>query len=80
MAKAQCARYGLTSAAEKAHNKARLELAKGIPNHLKNKPFEIVNLDDDTENAGPKNSSQDRSLSEANLAGAFFLYDSFLSR
>ena len=70
----------MTSVSDKAYVKARLELAKGIPGHLKNKPFEIECTDDDTENNGPKNSSQDTSLSEGNLAGAFILDDSVLSR
>ena len=61
----------MTSVSDKAYVKARLELAKGIPGHLKNKPFQIECTDDDTENEGPKNSSQDVSVSDGNFAGAF---------
>ena len=68
MAKAQAALYSTTSVSDKANIKARCELMKMIPKNLHNRPFEIENLDDNTDDC-PRRSSPQRS--EFGVEGSF---------
>lgn len=56
--KVQSSLYKLHSPSDKAHNKARLELMKSIPEKFRNRTFQLKSTDDPV--LGPCNSSQDK--------------------
>ncbi len=60
---------------DQAHNKARLELMKSIPEKFRNRTFQLKSTDDPV--LGPCNSSQDKA-NEAVFEGSLFSFDSYI--